>query len=72
VGLPSGDADGLFSNGDAAARRWGLGWRLAEVAGKMPGVKYGSLAQGGARFGRLAVERSEPEDFVEQMWDKCK
>ncbi len=33
-----------------------LGWRLVEVAGKMPGVKYGSLAQGVRRFWRLAAE----------------
>ncbi len=49
-----------------------LGWRLVEVAGKMPGVKYGSLTQGVRRFWRLAVERRELEDFVERMRDKCK
>ena len=31
-----------------------LGWRLVEVAGKMPEVKHGSLAQGVRRFWRLA------------------
>ncbi len=49
-----------------------LGWRLVEVAGKMPGVKYGSLAQGVRRFWRLAVERGELEDFVDRMREECK
>ena len=49
-----------------------LGWGLVEVAGKMPGVKYGSLAQGVRRFWRLAWERAELEEFVGRMRDKCK
>ncbi len=49
-----------------------LGWRLIEVAGKIPGVKYGSLAQGIRRFWRAAAERPELEEFVGRMRDKCK
>jgi putative transposase len=48
-----------------------LGWRLVEVAGKMPGVQYGSLAQGVRRFWRLAEERGELKEFVDRMRDKC-
>jgi hypothetical protein len=46
--------------------------RLVEVAGKMPGVRYGSLAQGVRRFWRLAEERGELKEFVVGMRDKCK
>lgn len=49
-----------------------LGWRLVEVAGKMPGVQYGSLAQGVRRFWRLAEERWELKEFVEGIREKCK
>jgi len=49
-----------------------LGWRLVEVAGKMPGVKYGSLAQGVRRFWRLAGERTELEEFARRMRRGCK
>ena len=49
-----------------------LGWRLVEVAGKMPGVQYGSLAQGVRRFWRLAEERGELKEFVEGIRGKCK
>ena len=49
-----------------------LGWRLVEVAGKMPVVKNGSLVQGVRRFWRLAEERGELKDFVEGIREKCK
>ncbi len=49
-----------------------LWWRLAEAAGNMPWVKYGSLAQGLRRLWRLAEERGELKEFVAGMWDKCK
>ena len=48
-----------------------LGWRLVEVAGKMPGVKYASLAQGVRRFWRMTGERPEVAEFVGQLRDKC-
>lgn len=44
-----------------------LGWRLVEVAGKLPGVTYGSLAQGVRRFWRGARDRAEREAFVTRM-----
>jgi len=46
--------------------------RLEEVTGKMPGVQYGSLAQGVRQFWRLAEERGELKEFVVGMRDKCK
>jgi hypothetical protein len=49
-----------------------LGWRLVEVAGKMPEVQYGSLAQGVRRFWRLAEERGDLKEFVEGIRGKCK
>jgi len=49
-----------------------LGWGLVEVSGKMPGVKYGSLAQGVRRFWRPAGERTELEEFARRMRRKCK
>ncbi len=45
---------------------------LREGAGKLPGVKYGSLAQGVRRFWRRAGERTELEEFVGWMRNKCK
>ncbi len=45
---------------------------LREVAGRMPGVKYGSLAQGVRRFWRLAGERTELEEFVGRIRNRCK
>jgi hypothetical protein len=45
---------------------------LVEIAGKMPGVQYGSLAQGVRRFWRLAEERGELKEFVVGMRDKYK
>ena len=49
-----------------------LGSGLVEVAGKMQEVKYGSPAQGVRRFWRLAGERTELEEFVGRMRNKCK
>jgi len=49
-----------------------LAWRLVELAGKMAGVKYGSVAQGVPRFWRLVEEQGELKDFVAGMRDECK
>jgi hypothetical protein len=62
-----GNGDGVL----AVATRH-LGWRLVEVAGKMPGVRFGSLAQAVRRFWRLAEEQGELKEFVVGMRDKCK
>ncbi len=44
---------------------------MVEVSGKMPGFKYGSLAQGVRRLWRLSAEREELKEFVVRMRAKC-
>ena len=40
---------------------------MVEVAGKVPGLKYGSLAQGVRRFWRRAEERGQWKEFAERI-----
>ena len=42
-----------------------------EVSRKMPGVKDGSLAQGGRRLWLIAAEREELKELVVRMMDEC-
>lgn len=45
---------------------------MVEVAGKMPGLKYGSLAQGAGRLWRRAAERGEWKEFAGRSRGKGK
>lgn len=45
---------------------------MVEVAGKMPGLKYGSLAQGVGRFWRRSAEQGKWKEFAGRIRGKCK
>ncbi len=58
-------------NGTMAVATQHLGWRLVDVVGEVPGLKYAAAAQGMRRFWRRAEEGTELAAFARRLKSKC-